>query len=76
METSQGKLLIVRAKHQTKTEGGESKCEYLREHLIPEGVNLKEMTFKYSDEGVLVVEAPYSLPVKEPKEEVIVIKHG
>lgn len=74
MKTSKGKL-TVHAKHQSKNEGRETKYEYLREYSIPEGVKLDEMTCKYTDEGALVVEAPYTPLVEPPKEQAIPIKH-
>lgn len=66
MKTSKGKL-VVQAEHQSKNKSEESTTKYTREYSIPEGVVMKEMTCKYTDEGALIVEAPYINPVNKRK---------
>ena len=74
VKTNKGKV-IVEAKHQSKTDNSEAKYEYFREFAIPEGVKIEEMTCKYTEDGSLLVEAPYTPPPKVEKEKDIPIKH-
>lgn len=66
--------LTIEAKYSDEN----SKFEYKRKISIPDGVDPKSITAKYTSEGSLVFEAPYVEPPKPepPKEHVIEIKHN
>jgi len=70
-----GRRLSISARHETKEKGREEKYEYKREYELPEGVKAEEVTCKYTNDGQLVVEAPYTPPAVESKEQEISVKH-
>ena len=62
---------------EAKYKDDHSSFNYERRITIPEGVDLKSITAKYTGEGTLVFEAPYVEPPKPepPKEQEIKINH-
>ncbi|CAD5230942.1 unnamed protein product [Bursaphelenchus xylophilus] len=60
-----------------KYKDAESSFEYSRKVSIPEGVEPKQITAKYTGEGTLLFEAPYTEPPKPelPKEQTLEIEH-
>nr|AEB66267.1 heat shock protein 20 [Bursaphelenchus doui] len=62
---------------EAKYKDAESSFEYSRKVSIPEGVDAKQITAKYTGEGSLVFEAPYTEPPKPelPKEQKLEIDH-
>lgn len=67
-----GKVTIT-AKREHSQDGVTLKDEFHREFSVPEGVKIQEMTCTYTEEGGMVLEAPYDPPstetqTKTPKE--------
>lgn len=55
----EGNLLKVHARHQQDTQSGHMYREFTRQHTIPDGVLVDSIKSTLSDDGQLVVEAPY-----------------
>uniref|UniRef100_A0A915IAS1 SHSP domain-containing protein n=1 Tax=Romanomermis culicivorax TaxID=13658 RepID=A0A915IAS1_ROMCU len=74
-----GKALTVEAKHSSKDKNYESKFEYFRQFLLPDGTDVKAMTCNYNEDGSLIVEAPYEPAAigdkASSKSQTIEIKH-
>jgi hypothetical protein len=70
----QDSSLTIEAKYSDEN----SRFGYKRKISIPEGVDPKSITAKYTGDGTLVFEAPYVEPPKPepPKDHVIEIKHN
>ncbi|CAD5225648.1 unnamed protein product [Bursaphelenchus okinawaensis] len=70
---TQERVLTIEAKYKD----AESSFEYSRKVGIPEGVEPKQITAKYTSEGTLQFEAPYTEPAKPelPKEQELKIEH-
>jgi len=74
---TEGRLLVVKAKKESTTDGDYFLREFSHCYTLPEDLTLENLKSKWSDDSTLVIEAelPKTALEAEPKERVIQIEH-
>jgi len=69
IKTTNGRNLVVSAKHEDKGEDHHAIREFKRSVTLPEGMQLEGMKSRVNPNGVLTISAPYSPPAIEQKKD-------
>lgn len=69
------RCIVVEAKHEEKRdEHGSISRQFLRKYLLPNRVELDQVSSTISSDGILIITAPLKKEAEEPKERVIEIQ--